>query len=126
MRQDYQTPDGRAFRLSAACPKCGAPLRLRRRRADGGEFLGCTAFPACAFAEEYDGYLDALADRVASLESDLADARRQQRATPASVDLARELRGLIAISHPDRWPHAADLAHEITSRLTELRARVAA
>ena len=125
MATSYQTDTGRAFRLSAACPKCGAPLRLRRRRADGAEFLGCAAFPACAFAEEYDGYLDALADRVAELESDLADARRQQRATPASVDVARELRGLVYRWHPDRHPEPI-APHDVVAELTRLRAQVAA
>ncbi|MEB2346931.1 MAG: topoisomerase DNA-binding C4 zinc finger domain-containing protein [Deltaproteobacteria bacterium] len=120
-----------AWRLAADCPACGAPLRLRRRRADGGEFLGCSSYPRCDHAEEFDPYLDALAeqvddlrDRLASATARLADREREQ--TPESVDLRRELRGLIALAHPDRWPHAADLAHEVTARLTALRARVAA
>jgi len=127
MTRDYQTDTGRAFRLSAACPKCGSALRLRRRRADAGEFLGCTAYPACMHGEEYDPFLTALAEQLEELQSQLAAARRHRcPATPEAVDVGRELRGLIALAHPDRWPHAADLAHEVTARLTDLRRRCAA
>lgn len=27
------------------CPECARPLVVRRRRADGSEFLGCTGWP---------------------------------------------------------------------------------
>ena len=30
-----------------ACPKCNAPMMLRRRQRDGVEFFGCSRFPAC-------------------------------------------------------------------------------
>ena len=30
-----------------ACPKCKAPMVLRRRRQDGSEFFGCSRFPEC-------------------------------------------------------------------------------
>ena len=30
-----------------ACPRCMAPMVLRRRRQDGSEFFGCSRFPAC-------------------------------------------------------------------------------
>ena len=36
--------------LSAPCPTCGlGVLVVLKRRADGGEFLGCSKFPACTF-----------------------------------------------------------------------------
>jgi hypothetical protein len=38
---------------------------------------------------------------------------------------AKELRDLIAFSHPDRWPDNHPLAHEICARLTALRAKMA-
>lgn len=125
MRKDYQTDTGRAFRLSAECPKCCSPLRLRRRRADGGEFLGCTSYPRCAHAEEYDPFLTALMEQIEALERDLADARRQRPAAPATVDLANELRGLVYRWHPDR--HRDPIApHDVVAELTRLRSRVAA
>lgn len=123
MRARYHTD--RPWRLATDCPRCGGTLRLRRRRADGGQFLGCARYPTCPHTEDYDPYVAALAAQLEDLEAELADARRHRTATP-SLDLARELRGLIALVHPDRWPHATDLAHEVTARLTDLRRRVAA
>lgn len=36
--------------LSDPCPTCGlGVLVVRKRRDDGGEFLGCSMFPACTF-----------------------------------------------------------------------------
>lgn len=29
------------------CPLCDAPMKVRTRRSDGGEFLGCTDWPTC-------------------------------------------------------------------------------
>ena len=113
---DYQTP----LRLASDCPLCAAPLRLRRRREDDGLFLGCSQYPRCRFAEDFDHATAALLDRIAELEAELDDLREAK-----PPDLGRELRSLIACAHPDRWP-GNELAHTITSRLTELRARVAA
>ncbi len=125
MDRDYQTPEGRAWRIATDCPKCGSPLRLRRRRDDGGEFLGCTSYPRCAHAEEYDPFLSAMMEQIEALERDLAAARRQQRATPAGVDVARELRGLVYRWHPDRHPEPI-APHDVVAELTRLRAQVAA
>lgn len=41
---------------SEPCPRCGqGVLVIRRRRSDGGEFLACTAFPACTFTRPLEG-----------------------------------------------------------------------
>ena len=61
-------------------------------------------------------------DQVADVEHLVL---RRVRLVEGRLDIGRELRGLIALSHPDKWP-ANPLAHEITSRLTELRSRCAA
>jgi ssDNA-binding Zn-finger/Zn-ribbon topoisomerase 1 len=116
MSTDYPNP----IRLARDCPLCRAPLRLRRRREDAGLFLGCSQYPRCTFAEDFDHATAALLDRIADLEGELDELRDAK-----PPDLARELRSLIACAHPDRWP-ANPLAHEITSRLTELRSRCAA
>ena len=39
---------------TSACPECGAELRRRRRKSDGKQFLGCSAFPQCRAAIECD------------------------------------------------------------------------
>ena len=38
--------------IEAICPKCGAPMLRRRRRADGAEFWGCSRYPACRRTRE--------------------------------------------------------------------------
>lgn len=100
-----------AMRLSGDCPRCGQPLVRRTRRADGNAFLSCSGYPTCKFAEDFDPHVAALAEEVGKLRA----------RSPASVDLARELRSIIAAAHPDRWPAAAELAHAITARLNALR-----
>lgn len=127
------TAPSQPWRLAADCPACGAALRLRRRREDAGLFLGCFRWPACRFAEDYDHTHTALLERIGDLEAerdelldDLAANREGKGAAAAlDLDLGRELRGLIALAHPDRWPENP-LAHEVCSRLTALRARCAA
>lgn len=34
------------------CPKCGKPMILRKRKADGNPFLGCTGYPKCDHIEQ--------------------------------------------------------------------------
>lgn len=116
------------YRLDARCPDCGAHLRVRRRRADHERFLSCSRFPRCRWAGDYDSALQRLAaDRdelEAALDAAIAELR-ERRGWQAVPDLARELRNVIALAHPDRWD-AHPLAHEVTARLTDLRRRVAA
>lgn len=40
------------------------------------------------------------------------------------ASVSDELRELIAFAHPDRWPHASELAHEIAVRIGALRERI--
>ena len=41
--------------LSEPCPTCSrGVLVVRKRRSDGGEFLGCSKFPACRFTRRID------------------------------------------------------------------------
>lgn len=121
----------RPVRLAVECPSCGAALRLRRRRDDAGLFLGCSRWPGCTWAEDYDLAHAALLERIGDLEAerdelldDLA-ASREDKNPATAIDLGRELRGLIYRWHPDRHPDPV-AAHEIVSELTALRARVAA
>ena len=62
-------PPATAIRISAACPLCRGALRLRRRREDAGLFLGCSSYPRCTWAEDYDGLHAALLERIRELES---------------------------------------------------------
>jgi ssDNA-binding Zn-finger/Zn-ribbon topoisomerase 1 len=39
-------------RIVKPCPRCGALLAIRRNRATDEEFLGCSSYPACDYAEE--------------------------------------------------------------------------
>ena len=45
--------------LSEPCPTCGkGVLVVRRRRADGSEFLGCSAFPKCRYTRSVADWRD--------------------------------------------------------------------
>ena len=37
-----------------ACPRCRAPLVIRRRRSDGRTFLGCSHFPRCRYTRKIE------------------------------------------------------------------------
>lgn len=39
------------------CPQCAEPLLVRRNRADGQEFIGCSAGPDCDYTEPMPLYL---------------------------------------------------------------------
>jgi hypothetical protein len=125
MRTSYRTP--RAWRLEATCPDCAGRIVIRRRRADGVRFIACRAFPRCRWASDLDPVIQELGEDLRALrealESALAELDRSKHGT--SIDLARELRDVIALAHPDRWP-GVPLAHEVVSRLTDLRRRCAA
>lgn len=43
--------------ITKRCPECGKPLKLRTNRDNGGEFLGCTAWPECQHTEKVPEYL---------------------------------------------------------------------
>lgn len=106
------------------CPECGGHLRTRRNRREGNRFLGCSRYPRCNFTEDIDQRVARLCQIILALETELAEAHAVRPAQPADV-VAKRLRGLIAFAHPDRWPENP-LAHEVTVRLTALRAELAA
>ena len=56
--------------ITTRCPDCGASLRIRRRRSDGEEFVGCSAYPGCRFSAD-------AGDQV--LRGGLFEARRRVR-----------------------------------------------
>lgn len=37
------------------CPECKSPMVLRKRRADGQEFYGCSKYPDCTGARDIKG-----------------------------------------------------------------------
>lgn len=93
------------LRLSTRCPDCGKPIRRIKRKTDNDYFLGCTGYPACRFTDSYDDALSDCLDWIA-----------------ASLDV--DLKKLIALAHPDRWPQNP-LAHELTVALNALREKTA-
>lgn len=107
------------FRLAADCPLCRAPLALRKNRRTLELFVSCTAYPGCRFAEAHDPRVQFLAKHLTRLT--IQSAAPTQRDT--GQDLNRELRQLIAFTHPDRWPNNP-LSHEITTALVALRERL--
>jgi ssDNA-binding Zn-finger/Zn-ribbon topoisomerase 1 len=106
------------------CPDCNSPLKVRHRKRDRKRFIGCDAWPRCNFVSYYSSREQRMAKRILQLECAL-DVRRDER-QHAVIDVERELRSLIAATHPDRWPNAPDIAHEFCARLTDLRRRVQA
>ena len=115
-----------AYRLSADCPCCGAPLVLRQNRQRATLFTGCSAYPSCTFAEPHDPRVQTLATQVVQVHAEArrqvayaqADTQRQVAAERAILE--RTVRQLIALAHPDRWPDTP-LAHELTVALVALR-----
>lgn len=101
-------------RLAWDCPRCGAALVLRTNREKTRKFLGCDDFPACRFSEEYEPRLDAALALMLSQKID-AESLRQS--------FQDEIRALIFLAHPDRWP-GNPLAHELTAALNDLRQRL--
>lgn len=112
----------RAFRIQILdrCPECDGDLLLRRRKADGIGFVGCSRFPSCGFAADA-GDQD-LRELVHELQRRLDEARRV--APIGAHSLAKRLRELIAWSHPDRHPDDQISATEVCARLNALRDEV--
>lgn len=108
------------------CPDCGGRLAVRRNRRDRSAFIGCSRYPRCRYTENYCEREQRLLDRIADLQArieqqDLLD--RRDEFPLGDLDLARELRQLVARFHPDRH-HGAQWAHEIVVELNGLRDRV--
>jgi len=117
--EDQRAQD-RVLHVLEECPECGAPLKLRRPRSGGEAFVGCSAFPSCRFAEDFDMRCERMAERIAELEAEVEALAVVPLATGI---IAKELRAVIAVAHPDRWPDNP-LAHAVTKELTRLRALV--
>lgn len=79
------------FTVVGQCPLCSGTLVLRRRQRDQNPFLGCTNYPDCRFIADYDeamaavgtkasqdAMVAALAEKVADLEEQLRQQRRQR------------------------------------------------
>jgi hypothetical protein len=111
-------------RLSGECPKCGSDIVVRRRRVDGSRFVSCVGYPECRWAGDYDEALERIADQLTDLRDEVK--RLRAREPSAGPDLSRALLGIIRLAHPDKWQGASakQLAHEVTTRLNELREKL--
>ena len=76
------TADTAIYRLASECPLCGGPLRLCRNRQDESLFLGCSAYPACHFAEAYDVVLQ---ETLAALATKPKQRQRKQRGKSSTL-----------------------------------------
>lgn len=86
---------------AAVCPECGKGLRLRSRRRDDHQFVGCSGWPDCNFA------------------CDLLPGP-----DPFREELGDALRRLVARWHPDRCRSVTP--HEVVAELNALRDYVTA
>ena len=51
----FQPPKGDHKMITdKKCPKCGAPLLLRKGKNGKSDFLGCSAFPRCKHIESIE------------------------------------------------------------------------
>ena len=108
--------------FTSDCPDCGRRLRLNRRKRDGGEFVGCTGFPNCRFAEDLEG--QGILGRLHSLEEQV---RALARRDPMSLSaVSSKFRDMIAWCHPDKHPTGMISAHEVTVRLNQIRKELSA
>jgi len=78
---------------------------VRRVRRDDRPFIGCTAYPQCRYTAPYDASVQWLAEHLAHYARELlgphAPHVRAEYVTHSNV--ARELRRLAALAHPDKW-----------------------
>lgn len=44
--------EAKAVAAGKVCPHCGSELVERKRKADGGSFIGCSAFPKCRYTRK--------------------------------------------------------------------------
>jgi len=116
------------------CPDCDSRLHIRTRRADGGQFVGCSAYPKCRFtADAGDQVLRSQLFRAYEEIEDLrprarfVETRQESNGPlqPPAV-IRSKLRDLISFTHPDRHPGGLVDATEVTARLNQLRQEVAA
>lgn len=108
------------FSIENLCPRCDGKLIIRRRRADGGKFIGCARFPECNFTDAFLEEEHGLLKRVYDLELQLQQART---ATGSKRGLDGLLRELITWAHPDKHPSGTVCATELTARLNVFRSK---
>lgn len=53
--------------INVTCPKCGQPMVARHNKATGGEFLGCSQWPACNETQTMPTYVRLLRDGATQL-----------------------------------------------------------
>ena len=118
------------YSITAECPECGSPLKLRRNREAGNQFLGCSGYPECKHTEEYEAKEQALAQQIVQLEDELSHAL--QRLNMENVNTSKRLKsirerlqGLIFECHPDRNGNGLD-AGAVTRQLIACRSVVEA
>lgn len=92
------------YHISSNCPECGSTLRLKTARNTGEYFLGCSSYPACHFAENYDKAFNETIQLFL-------------------LRLDTYLKKIIVKIHPDKWPNNR-LAHEATLELNHLRTTI--
>lgn len=56
-------------RIASDCPDCGRYL-ARKRTKDGREFISCSGYPACKFAESLDPHLQRIAAELEDVTRD--------------------------------------------------------
>ena len=98
------------FILTRDCPKCNEPLVVRRRKKDNRKFVGCSNFPECKFACNYEPAIDEAGEGQQY-------ARPRYTSDRSGIDWDHELKALIVMAHPDRVCNQ----HDITSHLNFLR-----
>lgn len=47
----------RLRQLQVACTACGKPMVMRKNKATGGEFLGCSGWPECTETQPVPAYI---------------------------------------------------------------------
>jgi ssDNA-binding Zn-finger/Zn-ribbon topoisomerase 1 len=98
-------------RLSTTCPRCQSPLEVHRNRKTSELFLGCSRYPQCRFSEPYETGLTALVESF-QVHYHVQDEKWRD-------SLRRELRRLLILTSPTRWPENP-LAVRITQELLDL------
>ena len=111
-----------AVAVSFFCPECHERVAVRHRRRDGEPFVGCTGYPLCKWAAPYDAAVQAVAHELAEAQQALEDKHTDD--TPRARVTAKDLRQLLAWSHPDKHGGADIPAHEVAVRVGELLDRV--
>jgi ssDNA-binding Zn-finger/Zn-ribbon topoisomerase 1 len=100
--------------LTGTCPLCNRDLRVRRRRADNEPFVGCSGYPSCTYATDYDVALERLHDELERLRNGGAAPSSERRS-----GMRRQLRDLVFRFHPDRAGPSVS-THDVVAALNDL------